>query len=113
MNTVRFEEMAVKTYAGPERASGEYVKAEVARGLRDACKGLLGLMQLVAARNDISLDAQLALLENHRAVEARRVVNRLEVHTHVSSMDGTDTCKLCGMDIRDEIHARKALEEVK
>ena len=39
MNTVRFEEMAVKTYAGPERASGEY---DVARGLVEACREFVG-----------------------------------------------------------------------
>lgn len=27
-------------------------------------------------------------------------------HTHVNSQNGTDACKVCGLDLRNEIHFR-------
>lgn len=76
---------------------------DAAPDLLAACKGLLGLIKLIAHGQGDS-----DLLKNHRVEDARRVIAKLERHTHVSSMDGSDTCKACGCDLRDDIHLRIA-----
>lgn len=50
--------------------------------------------------------------ENELRRELRETLKRLDFierrfrHYHVNSQDGTDVCKECGLDLRDEIHCR-------
>lgn len=42
-------------------------------------------------------------------LEFARVVRLIlypELHTHVASHDRTDACRVCGLDLRDDIHKR-------
>lgn len=44
--------------------------------LKDACNGLLGLLQLLAARDDIPPAVRHIMLDNHRAEAARAAIDR-------------------------------------
>jgi hypothetical protein len=46
--------------------------------LLDACKGLLGLLQLICARDDVPQSLAADINANHRAIEARAAIAKAE-----------------------------------
>ena len=46
--------------------------------LRDALAGMIGLIQMVRNRNDVSLDLHTVLTTNHRLVTASEVLDRVD-----------------------------------
>jgi hypothetical protein len=64
--------------------------------------------QLIGAARNSKDKTTVSIANHHR----NKVNERLgyprsdERHTHVNKGDGTDSCKVCGWDLRDEIHLR-------
>ena len=48
----------------------------------------------------------LGVLDDRHFVEFVNELESLLAHYHVSSNDGTDICKECGLDLRNKIHHR-------
>jgi hypothetical protein len=61
-----------------DRANARLIAA--APNLKDGCNALLGLLQLLAARDDVSDDLRKALTSGHRIDEARAAVAKSEGH---------------------------------
>jgi hypothetical protein len=59
-------------------ANAHLIKA--APDLKDGCNALLGLLQLLAARDDVSDDLRKALTSGHRIDEARAAVAKADGH---------------------------------
>lgn len=73
------------------REAFDRLSAWIHMGLPTTPKSIRGDLELVLpALQDAQADTA-------RLIETFR-------HTHVNGQDGTDRCKSCGLDLRDEIH---------
>lgn len=64
-------DLAINQIKADNLLRGEEAKV---RKLRDATNGLLGLLQLISVREDVSDELREVLRTNHRVEEARRVL---------------------------------------